>query len=97
MDDFEVALEMEFLLEHQVILVPLAKCLVITGSAPTVAKYFSKLDRWLGYYETPEFQATFDGLKQAMLEELVIGIADVTKPFEIEIDVFDYALDGVLL
>ena len=35
-DDFDVVLEMEFLLEHQVIPRPLAKCLVIIGSTPTV-------------------------------------------------------------
>ncbi|KAA0051405.1 reverse transcriptase [Cucumis melo var. makuwa] len=38
MDDFDVVLEMEFLLEHQVIPMPLAKCLVITRSFPTVVQ-----------------------------------------------------------
>ncbi|TYK07966.1 uncharacterized protein E5676_scaffold265G00940 [Cucumis melo var. makuwa] len=36
MDDFDVVLGMEFLLEHQVIPMLSAKCLVITGSFPTV-------------------------------------------------------------
>ncbi|KAA0066694.1 uncharacterized protein E5676_scaffold384G00210 [Cucumis melo var. makuwa] len=36
MDDFDVVLGMEFLLEHQVIPIPSAKCLAITGSFPTV-------------------------------------------------------------
>ncbi|KAA0043310.1 Asp_protease_2 domain-containing protein [Cucumis melo var. makuwa] len=36
MDDFDVVLGMEFLLEHQVIPMPSAKCLVIIGSFPTV-------------------------------------------------------------
>ncbi|KAA0060672.1 uncharacterized protein E5676_scaffold580G00130 [Cucumis melo var. makuwa] len=36
MDDFDVVLGMEFLLEHQVIQMPSAKCLAITGSFPTV-------------------------------------------------------------
>lgn len=36
MDESNVVLRMEFLLEHQVILMPLAKCLVITGSAHTI-------------------------------------------------------------
>ncbi|TYK11810.1 gag-asp_proteas domain-containing protein [Cucumis melo var. makuwa] len=36
MDDFDVVLEMEFLLEHQVIPMPSAKCLVITGSFSTI-------------------------------------------------------------
>lgn len=38
MDDFDVVLGMEFLLEHQVIPMPLAKCLVITGTTPTVVQ-----------------------------------------------------------
>ncbi|KAA0047839.1 uncharacterized protein E6C27_scaffold133G001000 [Cucumis melo var. makuwa] len=36
MDDFDVVVGMEFLLEHQVILMSSARCLVITGSFPTV-------------------------------------------------------------
>ena len=36
MDDFDVVLEMKFLLEHQVILMSSAKCLVITGSIPNI-------------------------------------------------------------
>ncbi|KAA0066230.1 Asp_protease_2 domain-containing protein [Cucumis melo var. makuwa] len=38
MDDFDVVLGMEFLLEHQVIPMPSAKCLVIIGSFPTVVQ-----------------------------------------------------------
>ncbi|TYK27683.1 uncharacterized protein E5676_scaffold225G00120 [Cucumis melo var. makuwa] len=38
MDDFDVVLGMEFLLEHQVILMPSAKCLAITGSFSTVVQ-----------------------------------------------------------
>ena len=38
MDDFDVVLEMEFLIEHQVILMPSATCLMITGSIPTVVQ-----------------------------------------------------------
>ena len=36
MDDFDVVLGMEFLLKHQVIPMPLAKCFVITGSTLSV-------------------------------------------------------------
>lgn len=36
MDDFDVVLKMNFLLEHQMIPIPLAKYLVITSSSPTV-------------------------------------------------------------
>ncbi|KAL0541779.1 hypothetical protein IC582_021836 [Cucumis melo] len=45
----------------------------------------------------PECQAAFDGLKQAMMEGPLLGIADVTKPFEVETDASDYAFGGVLL
>ncbi|KAA0063885.1 uncharacterized protein E6C27_scaffold616G00090 [Cucumis melo var. makuwa] len=38
MDDFDVVLGMEFLLKHQVIPMPSAKCLAITGSFPTVVQ-----------------------------------------------------------
>ncbi|XP_050941245.1 uncharacterized protein LOC127149526 [Cucumis melo] len=38
MDDFDVVLGMEFLLEHQVIPMPSAKCLVITGSFSMVVQ-----------------------------------------------------------
>ncbi|KAL0539902.1 hypothetical protein IC582_024123 [Cucumis melo] len=44
----------------------------------------------------PECQAAFDVLKQAMMEGPLLGIADVTKPFEVETDASDYALGGVL-
>ena len=37
-DDFDVVLGMEFLLEHKVIPMSLAKCLVITRSTPTVVQ-----------------------------------------------------------
>ena len=36
MNDFDVALGMDFLLEHKVIPIPLAKCIVITDCNPTV-------------------------------------------------------------
>ena len=32
MDDFDIVLGMNFLLEHKVILTPIAKCLVVRGS-----------------------------------------------------------------
>ncbi|KAL0545258.1 hypothetical protein IC582_020408 [Cucumis melo] len=46
---------------------------------------------------TLECQATFDGLKKVMMEGPVLGIVDVTKPFKVEMDTFNYALGGVLL
>ncbi|KAA0041740.1 gag-asp_proteas domain-containing protein [Cucumis melo var. makuwa] len=43
MDDFDVVLGMEFLLEHQLIPMPSAKCLAITRSFPTVVQIFVSL------------------------------------------------------
>ncbi|KAA0032574.1 uncharacterized protein E5676_scaffold284G00510 [Cucumis melo var. makuwa] len=40
MDDFDVVLGIEFLLEYQVIPMPSAKCLAITGSFPTVVQAY---------------------------------------------------------
>ncbi|TYJ98370.1 reverse transcriptase [Cucumis melo var. makuwa] len=45
----------------------------------------------------PECQVAFDGLKQAMREGPLLGIADVTKPFVVETNASNYALEGVLL
>ncbi|KAL0551523.1 hypothetical protein IC582_010612 [Cucumis melo] len=45
----------------------------------------------------PKCQVAFDGLKQALMEGPLLGIADVTIPFEIETDACDYALGGVHL
>ena len=38
MDDFDVVLEMKFLPEHQVIMMPATRCLVITGSTPPLCR-----------------------------------------------------------
>ena len=37
-DDFDIVLEMDFLLKHKVIPMPLAKCLIVTRSNPTIIK-----------------------------------------------------------
>ncbi|KAA0042034.1 polyprotein [Cucumis melo var. makuwa] len=39
-----------------------------------------------------ECQAAFEGLKQAMMEGPVLGITDMTKPFEVEMDASDYVV-----
>ncbi|KAL0546313.1 hypothetical protein IC582_016220 [Cucumis melo] len=41
----------------------------------------------------PECQAALDGLKQAMMEGALLGIADVTKPLKVETDASYYALE----
>ena len=46
---------------------------------------------------TLECQAVFEGLKKAMIEGLVLGIANVTKPFEVETDASHFSLGDVLL
>ena len=42
-------------------------------------------------------QVLFDYQKQAMFGDLVLALPDVTKPFEVQIDVSDFAISGVLL
>lgn len=46
---------------------------------------------------TPECQAAFDGLKQAMIKGSILEIADLTRNFEVEVDASDLALGRVLL
>ena len=38
----------------------------------------------------------FEALKEALLENVVLQIADPTKPFVLEVDASDYAVGGVL-
>ena len=40
---------------------------------------------------------TFEDLKSTMTRGPVLGLVDVTKPFEIETDASDFALGGVLI
>ena len=46
---------------------------------------------------TPRCQEAFDNLKNAIMEGSVLGIVDVTKPFEVETDASNFSLGGVLL
>ena len=39
----------------------------------------------------------FEDLKATMTRGFVLGLVDVTKPFEIETDASDFALGGVLI
>ena len=39
--------------------------------------------------ENFECQAAFDGLKQAMIEGPILGVADATKPFKVETERFN--------
>lgn len=42
MDDFDVVLEMNFILEHKVTPMPLAKCSVATGSNKTIIQRITR-------------------------------------------------------
>ena len=44
-----------------------------------------------------ECQMAFEDLKATMMKGPVLGLIDVTKPFEIETDASDFALGGVLI
>ena len=39
---------------------------------------------------------SFEKLKKALLENVVLNIADPTKPYVLEVDASDYAVGGVL-
>lgn len=42
-------------------------------------------------------QEAFEGLKQAVMQDPVLALPDITKPFEVQTDASDYAIGGVLL
>ncbi|KAA0039511.1 putative mitochondrial protein [Cucumis melo var. makuwa] len=44
----------------------------------------------------PECQVAFDGLKQAMIEGPILGVANATKPFKVEIERFNRMLGEYL-
>ena len=44
----------------------------------------------------PECQVAFDGLKQAMIEGPILGVANATKPFKVEIERFNCMLGEYL-
>lgn len=41
-------------------------------------------------------RAAFEALKQALLENVVLDIADPSKPYVLEVDASDFAVGGVL-
>ena len=45
---------------------------------------------------TKEMLDAFEKLKRALLENVVLDIADPTKPFVLEVDASDFAIGGVL-
>lgn len=49
------------------------------------------------WYWSKKAQATFDGLKSAMMEELVLHLPDYTKPTEVQMNVSDLAIGRVLI
>ncbi|KAJ7957087.1 Retrotransposon protein, putative, Ty3-gypsy subclass, partial [Quillaja saponaria] len=42
-------------------------------------------------------QTAFEDMKLAMINDSVLALPDISKPFEVQTDAFDYALGGVLL
>ncbi|XP_021810678.1 uncharacterized protein LOC110753998 [Prunus avium] len=46
---------------------------------------------------TPLSQHAFDELKRALMEELVLRLPDLTKPFEVHTDASDFVIGGVLM
>ncbi|XP_022987457.1 uncharacterized protein LOC111485000 [Cucurbita maxima] len=62
--------------------------------AEPLAELLNKRNKWSW---TSRCQEAFDNFKNAMMEGPVLGIADMKKPFEVETDASDFALEGVLL
>ncbi|KAL0374240.1 UNVERIFIED_CONTAM: Transposon Tf2-12 polyprotein [Sesamum radiatum] len=46
---------------------------------------------------TPQCQVVFDNLKRAMVTDLVLALLDISKPFVLETDALDFALEGILM
>ena len=42
-------------------------------------------------------QGAFKDLKDAMMKDPVLALTDLTKPFEVQTDALDFALDRVLV
>ncbi|KAL0554728.1 hypothetical protein IC582_008656 [Cucumis melo] len=72
-------------------------CRFVEGFSKRASPLTELLKKDVHWSWDPECQATFDDLKQAMMERPLLGIANVTKPFKVEINASDYALGGVLL
>ncbi|TYK05451.1 uncharacterized protein E5676_scaffold83G001540 [Cucumis melo var. makuwa] len=50
---------------------------------------------WKAPTKTEEYQQVFNRLKQVILEEPLMVLADHTKPFEVHTDASDFAIGGV--
>ncbi|KAA0064237.1 hypothetical protein E5676_scaffold119G001380 [Cucumis melo var. makuwa] len=67
-------------------------CRFVEGFSKRASPLTELLKKDVHWNWDPECQAVFDGLKQVMMEGPLLGIADVTKHFEVETDASDYAL-----
>ncbi|KAA0041706.1 putative mitochondrial protein [Cucumis melo var. makuwa] len=67
-------------------------CRFVEGFSKRASPLTKLLKKDVQWSWDPECEAAFDGLKQNMMEGPLLGIADVTKPFEVETDASDYAL-----
>ncbi|KAA0063712.1 uncharacterized protein E6C27_scaffold329G002350 [Cucumis melo var. makuwa] len=64
----------------------------VEGFSKRASPLTELLKKYVHWNWVPECQVAFDGLKKAMMEGPLLGIADVTKPFEVETDTSNYAL-----
>ena len=55
------------------------------------------LKKYLKWEWSKEDEKTFESLKSVVTKELVLVLPDITKPFDVETNAFDFALGGVLL
>lgn len=69
----------------------------VEGYSRRAAPLTELLKKGNGWDWTCRCQDAFDDLKRAMMNDPVLALPDVTKPFEVQTDASDFALGGVLL
>jgi len=69
----------------------------VEGFSRRAAPLTELLKKDTAWQWSDECQSAFEELKATMTRGPVLGLVDVTKPFEVETDASDYALGGVLL
>ncbi|KAI5335727.1 hypothetical protein L3X38_025861 [Prunus dulcis] len=68
----------------------------IKGYSPIVALLTNLPKKNKTWQWTPRCQHAFDELKRALLEEPVLRLPDLSKPFEVYTDALDFSIGGVL-